>query len=151
MHPSLPLRASSLLALAFATSLAAPADHPGGLRFSRVGTEGGPPPEVVTALYQDRAGFLWIGSRDGLFRYDGQEFMEFKHDPADPASISDNAVRTLFEDGRSCLWIGTNSGGLERLDRARWKFEHHRHDSADPSSLSHDSVYAVAEDPGGAL
>lgn len=140
-----------LLAALPGVAAAAPPDSAPALHFARVGIEGGPPPEVVTALYQDRTGFVWIGSRDGLFRYDGADFLEFKHVPGDPGSISDNIIRVLFEDRRGLLWIGTNSGGLDRLDRARRAFTHYRHDSADPASLSHDSVYAVAEDPAGAL
>src|SRR5262245_54205361 len=49
----------------------------GSLHFQRVGAEGGPPSEVVTALHQDRTGFVWIGSRDGLTLYDGHDFTSF--------------------------------------------------------------------------
>ena len=122
-----------------------------GLHFERVGTESGPPQEVITALCQDRAGFIWIGSRDGLTLYDGYTFRVFEHDPSDPSSMSDNAIRTIHEDRRGNLWLGTNTGGLNRLDRATWQFQHFRHDSADPRSLSHDSVYAILEDRTGAL
>ncbi|HJQ99490.1 MAG TPA: two-component regulator propeller domain-containing protein [Candidatus Polarisedimenticolaceae bacterium] len=116
-----------------------------------MGSESGPLPEVITAVRQDRAGFLWIGSRRGLFLYDGYSFREFKNDPGDPKSISDHVIRTVLEDSKGRLWIGTNAGGLERLDRATWTFEHFRHDSADPASLSHDSVTALTEGPDGAL
>jgi signal transduction histidine kinase/ligand-binding sensor domain-containing protein len=107
--------------------------------------------ESVTAIYQDRAGFLWIGSRAGLILYDGYASTLFDHEPSDPASLSDNAIRTVFEDRHGFVWIGTNAGGLDRLDRSAWTFEHHRHDSSDRASLSHDSVYAVVEDRDGKL
>ncbi|MDX1388656.1 MAG: two-component regulator propeller domain-containing protein [Acidobacteriota bacterium] len=119
--------------------------------FERIGTKGGPPPDVITTVYQDSTGFVWIGARDGLTRFDGHSFVVFEHDPADPRSISDNAIRTVYEDSGGDLWIGTNTGGLNRLDRATWEFEHFRHDSGDPASLSHDSVYAIAEDSDGTL
>jgi signal transduction histidine kinase/ligand-binding sensor domain-containing protein len=106
---------------------------------------------VITSIYQDRAGFIWIGSRDGLTLYDGYSFIVFEHDASDPASISDNTIRTVYEDSHGNLWLGTNTGGLNRLDRATWEFEHFRHDSADSTSLSHDSVYAILEDRTGAL
>jgi ligand-binding sensor domain-containing protein/signal transduction histidine kinase len=144
--------AAMLVLPARAAGLAAAAgSSPAGLHFVRVGSEGGPPPEVVTAVYQDRAGFLWIGSRDGLFRYDGHAFSTFEHRLDDPASISDHVIRTLFEDRTGTLWIGTNAGGLSRLDRGRWTFESFRHDPADPRSLSYDSVYAIVQDRDGAL
>jgi len=122
-----------------------------GLHFQRVGSESGPPSEVITAIYQDDDGFVWIGARDGLFLYDGHLFTVFEHDASDPTSISDHSVRTIYEDRQGNLWIGTNSGGLDRLDRATWEFEHFRHDSADPRSISHDSVYAILEDHAGNL
>jgi signal transduction histidine kinase/streptogramin lyase len=57
----------------------------------------------------------------------------------------------IYEDSRGNLWFGTNSGGLELLDRATMHFRHHRSKSGDPQSLSHDSVYAIVEDPRGGL
>jgi len=129
-------------------ALALPAPH---LHFERVGSESGPLPEVITALRQDRAGFLWIGSRRGLYLYDGYAFRGFKNDPGDPKSISDHVIRTILEDRDGRLWIGTNAGGLERLDRARWQFEHLRHDAENPASLSHDSVTALLQGPDGSL
>lgn len=125
--------------------------HAEGLHFERIGSVSGPPPEVITTIYEDRAGFIWIGSRDGLIRYDGYSFEVFEHDTSDPGSISDNSIRMIYEDSQRNLWVGTNTGGLNRLDRATWEFEHFRHDSADPASLSHDSVYAIVEDRGGDL
>ncbi len=122
-----------------------------GLHFERVGSESGPPAEVITAIHQDRAGFIWIGSRDGLVLYDGHAFRVFEHDAADPTSISDNTIRTIYEDRSGQLWLGTNTGGLNRLDRSSWTFEHFRHDSSNPDSLSHDSVYAILEDGQGDL
>ncbi|MGH9870414.1 MAG: sensor histidine kinase [Candidatus Polarisedimenticolia bacterium] len=117
--------------------------------FEHIGSESGPPFSVVTALHQDRVGFVWIGSRDGLTFYDGHTYTTFEHDPSDPSSLSDDVIRTIHEDSRGHVWIGTNSGGLNRLERGSGKFQRFRHDSADPRSLSHDSVYAVVEDRDG--
>ncbi|MGH9867429.1 MAG: two-component regulator propeller domain-containing protein [Candidatus Polarisedimenticolia bacterium] len=117
----------------------------------RLGSAGGPPAEVITALHRDREGLVWLGSRDGLALYDGSTFTQFRHDPADPSSISDNTVRTIFEDREGRLWFGTNTGGLNLLDRSRWNFIRFRHDESDPASLSHDSVYAIADGEPGEL
>ena len=140
------MRFSSLVAALTTASFGA-----GASTFDRVGGDGGPLPEAVTALLQDRAGFVWIGSREGLLRYDGFSFQSFRHDPKDAGSLPDNAIRTLFEDREDALWVGTNTGGLARLDRHSWTFERFRHDSADPGSLSYDSVYAIEEDRAGDL
>jgi len=152
-------RAVAALAVALCVSPGlAGGEQPAGLRWpsgelavERVPSERGVPSEVVTTIYQDREGFVWIGSRSGLALYDGFTYTVFANDPADPTSLSDNPIRTIYEDSGGNLWVGTNAGGLNRLNRATWQFEHYRHDSSDPSSLSHDSVYAVLEDSRGRL
>ncbi len=52
----------------------------------------------VSALLQDRQGFLWVGTFSGLSRYDGASFSTFVHDPADAGSLADNFVNALYED-----------------------------------------------------
>jgi len=121
------------------------------LDFSRVGVAAGLTPNVVTTVFRDRSGFLWVGSREGLFRYDGQSVERFVHDASDPTSISDNSIRWIFQDREGRLWVGTNTGGLNRLDPGNRSFTQFRADSNDPGSLSHDSVYAVAQDSAGHL
>ncbi|MCP3977881.1 MAG: hypothetical protein GY716_00930 [bacterium] len=121
------------------------------LRVDRIGVARGLPSDTITALCQDRAGFLWIGTREGLALHDGYTTRVFDHSIAESASLSDNYIRTIFEDRNGDLWIGTNSSGLNRLERATWSFETFRHDSADFNSLSHDSVYAIFEDSRGRL
>src|SRR5688572_18125990 len=105
--------------------------------------------EVITEVYRDRQGFLWIGTREGLFLHDGQGFRKFQHEVDNPESISGNGIRGVFEDSRGRLWIHTISGGLNLLDRARWRFRHYRH--AQGAGLSHDGVFALAEAADGKL
>jgi len=154
MHPTWSLALALALALALG-SLAGISTAAGGaensLRFNRIGSESGPPPSVITSLLQDRAGFVWIGSRDGLTLYDGHNFVTFEHDASDPTSISGNTIRTMYEDRAGNLWLGTNTGGLNLLDRSTWSFRRYRHDSADASSISHDSIYAIVEDSDGSF
>src|SRR5262245_24497239 len=134
-----------------AVLLAAAEGHSEDPRIERIGREGGPGAGAVTALCIDRTGLLSIGSRDGLKLFDGETLREFDHDATDPASISDNNIRVIYEDHEGRLWIGTNSGGLDLLDRASWRFDRFRNDPADPATLSHDSVYAIQEDRAGRL
>jgi signal transduction histidine kinase/ligand-binding sensor domain-containing protein len=140
-----------LLAVLWLGATAAQAALPGDFQGERIGAGHGLRAEIVTSVYQDRVGLLWVGTREGLFLYDGYSARVFDHDIADPESLSDNTIRTIYEDREDRLWLGTNTGGLNRLDRATGRFQVFRHDSADPHSISHDSVYAILEDREGQL
>src|SRR5262245_57747739 len=146
LRPLRPLIAL-ILSLAAAPASAAPAE----LIFDRFGEERGFPSATITALYRDHAGFLWVGSREGLAVWDGYSVHVYEHEVGNAGSLPDNSIRTIYEDREHRLWVGTNSGGLARLDRTTGRFEQFRHDPADPKSLSQDSVYAIAEDGDGAL
>jgi signal transduction histidine kinase/ligand-binding sensor domain-containing protein/DNA-binding response OmpR family regulator len=99
---------------------------------------------VVSAIVQDRRGFMWFGTKDGLNRYDGYQFVVFRHDPFDSTSISDSEITALFEDSRGELWVGTRGGGVNRFDRARERFTQVK---AGPAR----DIMAIAEDAGGAI
>ena len=79
------------------------------MSFGRIGLEQGLSQGAVTAVLQDQRGFLWLGTEDGLNRYDGRELKHFIHRLQDPASLPSNWVSALGEDARGRLWvIGTN-------------------------------------------
>ncbi|TWI04723.1 signal transduction histidine kinase [Luteimonas cucumeris] len=107
--------------------------------------------EVITEVLQDRAGFLWIGTREGLYLHDGQRFRKFEYDLQNPAAISSNAIRAIHEDSRERLWIATISGGLNLLDRADWSFRNWRHGAPESGGPSHDGVFALADADDGRL
>ena len=104
----------------------------------------------VLSTYQDRQGFLWVGTDDGLNRYDGYGFKVFRHDPDDPRSLSDNFVVCIYEDSQGQIWFGTRAG-LNRLDRASGTFLRFRHDPEQPDSLSADFIPDIEEDRHGVL
>ena len=70
----------------------------------------------VLCMVQDSTGFLWIGTKDGLNRFDGYEFVTYKYDSDDPNTLSNNEISCLALQSDSLLWIGTRSGGINRLD-----------------------------------
>ena len=110
--------------------------------------------EQVMAIYEDTTGVLWIGTEGaGLFKYDraAGQFTQYEPDPADPRSLSSDAVRAIYEDSSGTLWVGTADGGLDTFDRTTERFTPYRHDAADPHSLSHDRVETVCEDGSGIL
>ena len=66
----------------------------------------------ITDITQDQFGFLWIGTADGLNRYDGFSFRVYHPSPEDSASISDSFISTLTSDKDGTVWIGTQKGGI---------------------------------------
>jgi len=77
---------------------------------------------MVYDFLQDRTGFMWIATKDGLNRYDGYNFKVFTNDPYNPYSISGNTCTVLLEDTRGRLWIGTEKDGLNLYDPLNQKF-----------------------------
>jgi PAS domain S-box-containing protein len=102
-------------------------------------------------IMQDQQGYLWIGTQDGLNRYDGHGFTVFKHDPQNASSISHNSILSLTEDQQGQLWIGTWGGGLNRYDPITQTFVRYLANPNDPSTLSSDIVTSIREDSAGTL
>src|ERR1700756_4047737 len=80
------------------------------LKLTHLTTGDGLSQAYVTAILQDRRGFLWFATRDGLNRYDGDTFVVYKSNPNDPTSLSSNFIQALMEDDHGDLWIATNTG-----------------------------------------
>jgi hypothetical protein len=103
------------------TALYAAPNHllhtPGSLvRFLHLAQEDGLSQNAGLAFLQDSRGFVWIGTQDGLNRYDGHTFTVYKNDPDDPNSLSHNSINALMEDRDGQIWIGTWGGGLNRVE-----------------------------------
>ena len=119
-----------------------PVDGPGSLEDPR-----------VFALAVSSAGELWAGTRaGGLYRYSeaSARWENFRHDPADPDSISFDAITSLRFDIRGDLWIGTYGGGLNRYT-GNGRFVRYAHDPGDAASLCSDRVLSVYEDRAGLI
>ena len=128
---------------------------PGGfaaqsLRFEHIGVEEGLSQQQVSAILQDRKGFMWFGSLGGLDRYDGYEIKQYQHDPDDPSTLSSSWVDVIFEDRDGDLWIG-GKDGLNRMDADTGKITRYLHDPAEPNSLSNNSIRAIVQDSDGYL
>lgn len=70
----------------------------------------------ITAIVQDRYGFMWFGTRGGLNRFDGYEFLKFKPEPGMQDGLKSPSIETLFPDHAGNIWVGTKSGGLSVYD-----------------------------------
>lgn len=98
--------------------------HAGGneMRFRRLSIEHGLSQSAVFAILEDSKGYLWVATGDGLNRYDGYEFIVFKHEPNNPNSIPGNDVVALCEDPKGNIWIGTKNSGLVKYVPSEQKF-----------------------------
>lgn len=111
--------------LLVATALAAAAGpaRPQGLRFTRFGTEDGLSQYAVNTVVQDVDGFLWVGTANGLNRYDGTSFRSSWERGGEPSPLSYGSVQTLYSDRRGRLWVGMDKVGLYLYDRRREAFD----------------------------
>src|SRR6267142_946051 len=105
----------------------------------------------VYGVAQDRAGFLWFTTQDGVSRYDGYRFKVFQHDPSNPASLAENDSSPMVVDDDGSIWIGTWGGGLDRFDPATETFQHFRKSANDPRSLKDDRIQVLLRDRRGAI
>lgn len=112
------------------------------IRFSRLDLENGLPVLHVTSIVQDTAGFIWIGTPEGLVRYDGLRVKIHRKDDTDN-SLSDSEISALAADTSGGLWVGTTSGGLNHLDVNTGKITRFLHDPMDPKTLSGPSVSVI--------
>ncbi len=104
--------------------------------------------DQVNVIYEDRAGVIWIGTLNGLNKFDRESnrFIRYHHNPLKPNSLSYNEIGAIFEDRSGVLWIGTEEGGLNRFHRESDTFTVYQHDEDDPKSVSSDEVWAIVED-----
>ena len=121
------------------------------VRFEHLTIEDGLSQNAGLAIFQDSRGYLWIGTQDGLNRYDGYGFKIYKHDPDDPNSLSHNSILSMGEDKNGSLWVGTWGGGLNRYDPATETFTPYLPDPEDPASLSDGTIYSIKSDSNGNL
>jgi ligand-binding sensor domain-containing protein/signal transduction histidine kinase/DNA-binding response OmpR family regulator len=79
--------------------------------FQHFNVEDGLPQNTVSCILQDNQGFVWFGTKDGLSRYDGYSFRNFRHNKEDAGSIGNNFIRSLFQEENSdIIWVGTDEG-----------------------------------------
>lgn len=120
-------------------------------KFENITTDQGLSQNTVNCIIQDKRGFLWFGTQDGLNKYNGYNLTIYKNDPDNPKSIGGNYIWSLFEDSRGDLWIGTDGGGLNKYNRETDDFSIFRHVPGDHGSISNNSINTIYEDRAGNL
>ena len=98
---------------------------PPKLNFKHISIEQGLSSSTIETIYQDKRGFIWFGTRDGLNRYDGNQINTFRYDSKDTNSISDNYIKYIYEDSKQQIWIGTING-LNKFNPTNNKFTRYK-------------------------
>jgi ligand-binding sensor domain-containing protein/two-component sensor histidine kinase len=122
--------------------------------FNKLTIQNGLSNDKVNCIIQDKRGFIWIGTNDGLNRYDGKNFTIFRHDPNNSASLSGNIITSLLEDEQEVIWIGTADGGLTKYNYKllpEKQFRQYKHIPGDTSSIPVNIINALLQDNFGNL
>ncbi|MBN2425685.1 MAG: hypothetical protein JXB44_11725 [Calditrichaceae bacterium] len=121
------------------------------LYFENITAKQGLSQNSVTSIIQDRTGFIWFGTYDGLSRYDGYTFKVFRKEANQPHSLSHNFIRTMLLDRKGQLWIGTLGGGISLYDADHEHFITYMHSELDKNSISNNEIYRIVEDRSGTI
>ncbi|WP_456462526.1 hybrid sensor histidine kinase/response regulator transcription factor [Reichenbachiella sp.] len=115
------------------------------LKFKHYGLDHGLSQVTAICLLEDQQGYIWVGTQDGLNRFNGYNFKAFRSDPEKPNSISDGHVNCIIEDSSGRIIIGTRNG-LNLYDAKKEIFEVVLKDPEQSNSLSDNHVTALLED-----
>ena len=105
----------------------------------------------ITAMVQDKEGYMWFASKKGLYRYDGYTIISYKNNPLNPNSLGSNSLESMCVDSSGIIWIGTFGNGLDRFDPATESFTHFHYEAKNNESLSNDTVPAILSDSKGMI
>ena len=92
------------------------------LKFEQLGINEGLSQSTVRCIFQDRKGFMWFGTKDGLNQYDGYKFTIYRKNPVNTNSLGSNDIKSIVDDKQGNLWIATWDGGLNSYDPKSGKF-----------------------------
>ncbi len=120
-------------------------------RFRRLSVENGLSHSAVQAILQDRRGFMWFSTNDGLNRYDGHSFKVFSKQPDDFSSLSNALVSALHEDHTGTLWVGTFYGDINRFDGEKETFIRYNGSESPETYKGVTHIWAIYEDGNGTL
>lgn len=132
--------ASILLIITFSSNLFSQNQN---ILFKKLTVEDGLSQSNVNCIFQDSKGFIWIGTQDGLNKYNGYEFLVYKNNPKDSTTISGNRIIDIVEDSTGLIWIATHGNGLNAYDRKKDRFIQYK---AGENKLNSNSIFGLRVD-----
>lgn len=112
------------------------------LKFKHFSSKEGLSQSSVITIFQDKKGYIWFGTRDGLNKFDGNKFTVYRSNYRDSTSLSHSWVTAIFEDQQGNLWIGTKDG-LNKYDRGKDNFKQFYY-SKKNNSISNNQIWGIA-------
>ncbi|MEQ8905352.1 two-component regulator propeller domain-containing protein [Ekhidna sp.] len=119
------------------------------MEFYRLTQEDGLPSNSVHCIFKDQQGFMWMGTVNGLSRYDGYEFKHYNQQNG--YALPDDLINDIFQDSKGLIWIGTNTHGVSILDPKTDSIITFKHNPTNPSSIPGDRVRKIVEDSNGKI
>lgn len=114
--------------------------------FDHITTNDGLSQGDINSIYQDKKGFMWFGTHDGLNKFDGYNFTVYKPDMNNDSSISSNLIYTITGDKNDNLWIGTTGNGINYYDKYKDEFKRYVSDKNNPESISNNHISYIFVD-----
>lgn len=100
---------------------------------------------MIFDMLQDKEGFIWVATNNGLNRYDGYNFKVFTNDPYNPYSLSRNTILKLFEDSKGRIWAGTENAGVNIYDKTNGRFYRIAQSVSNSAGLSGNEIKGITE------
>jgi signal transduction histidine kinase/ligand-binding sensor domain-containing protein/FixJ family two-component response regulator/HPt (histidine-containing phosphotransfer) domain-containing protein len=140
-----------LALLQLAAVVAAANEDSRSLRMQHLNTVNGLPQGTVMATLQDSQGFIWLGTEDGLVRYDGEKIRRYAYSRGSKVGLPGNFIRAIAEDSRGDIWVAVKDRGIAKWERDKDSFVAFQHDPARVDSLGSDTARALLFDRHGDL
>lgn len=123
----------------------------GKIKFQRLSLDDGLSQSIVECIIQDRMGYMWFGTEDGLNKYDGYRFTVYRQGGRNEIGLSHNNILSLYESLDGVLWIGAFQSGLHAYNPKTGETAHFTFENGQGKGLSNNLVRDIVEDGDGNL
>lgn len=120
------------------------------IKFKSLTIENGLSQSYVFDIIEDKQGFIWVATQEGLNKFDGTTFTHYKNDILNKRSVANNFIRKVFIDKSGALWVGTQNG-LSRYNTVTDDFENYYHSENNPNSLQDNIIWDIYQDKNDAI